>query len=230
MTISSPARSGAGGQLAPIPPRESGRPHARFLDLPFGQAILGFMLVAAWLVVFLAGLTIDSNPLRQQIVGDDLGATVASLFLVLVSYTATNSAILAVLSGMAGALAQSVIVAGPASDTLADSETVDAAIESLDPEAAASPHNGKRANVEARNPQPSPPHLKIRPDSLTAGAIKSFAVFLVYMSGVTVGASDAFGATTPDQYARVVGTTSLLAFIVGFDPKVFLKVLGRGRI
>src|SRR5688572_2980179 len=68
------------------------------------QAMIGFAIVVAWLFVFLAGMTIDSNPLRQGMLGgghESVLATLSSLGLILISYTATNAAILSILSGMA---------------------------------------------------------------------------------------------------------------------------------
>lgn len=64
-------------------------------------------------------------------------------------------------------------------------------------------------------------------DSLFIGALRSFAVYLLYLSGIYIGASDAFGQTTPGQYARVVATTSLIGFIVSYNPAVFQRLLER---
>jgi hypothetical protein len=62
---------------------------------------------------------------------------------------------------------------------------------------------------------------------VSAGTLRGFAVYMLYVSGVYIGASDAFSNTTPEQYARVVATTSLLAFVVSYNPEVFLRVLGK---
>lgn len=64
-------------------------------------------------------------------------------------------------------------------------------------------------------------------DALSAGALRSFAVFLLYISGVYVGASDAFVHTTAEQYARVIAATSLLTFVVSYNPAVFGRLLDR---
>ena len=71
--------------------------------------------------------------------------------------------------------------------------------------------------------------MRSQPDSpgktVVAGVLRSFVIFLVFISGVYIGASDAFGATTQEQYARVVATTCLLSFFVSFNPDYFSKVL-----
>ena len=61
--------------------------------------------------------------------------------------------------------------------------------------------------------------------ALVAGILRSFVIFLVFISGIYIGASDAFGQTSPQQYARVVATICLLSFLVSFNPKHFSKVL-----
>jgi len=59
-----------------------------------------------------------------------------------------------------------------------------------------------------------------------AGMLRSFVVYLLFASGVYIAASDAFANTTPEQYGRVVASTSLLAFVVSYKPPVFGRVLG----
>jgi hypothetical protein len=61
--------------------------------------------------------------------------------------------------------------------------------------------------------------------AVVAGVLRSFVIFLVFISGVYIGASDAFSATTQEQYARVVATTCLLSFFVSFNPKYFSLVV-----
>lgn len=61
-------------------------------------------------------------------------------------------------------------------------------------------------------------------EAVLGGVLRGFVIFLVFISGVYLGASDAFGSTTQEQYARVVATTCLLSFLVSFRPEYFSKV------
>ena len=47
--------------------------------------------------------------------------------------------------------------------------------------------------------------------------------FLIYVGFITANAP--FDAPTADQYVRFVGTLSLLAFVVGYDPTKFQDLL-----
>jgi hypothetical protein len=60
-----------------------------------------------------------------------------------------------------------------------------------------------------------------------SATLRGFVIYLCLIAGLYVAVDDPFKDSTPGQYARLAGTLSLLAFIVGFDPsriKTWLKM------
>lgn len=58
-----------------------------------------------------------------------------------------------------------------------------------------------------------------------AAGLRGFVVYLAFLAGVYVAAESPFANPTPEQYARLSGTISLFAFVVGFDPTVFGQLM-----
>ena len=83
----------------------------------------------------------------------------------------------------------------------------------------------KKVEDSAEGESPSVSLADTPGGAVVAGVLRSFVIFLVFISGVYIGASDAFSATTQDQYARVVATTCLLSFFVSFNPSYFALVV-----
>lgn len=83
----------------------------------------------------------------------------------------------------------------------------------------------KKTKEEAENRGPVSSLADTPGGAVVAGVLRSFVIFLVFISGVYIGASDAFSATTQEQYARVVATTCLLSFLVSFNPNYFSLVV-----
>jgi hypothetical protein len=70
--------------------------------------------------------------------------------------------------------------------------------------------------------------LAYRTEHPLASMLRSFAVFLVYIAGIAIGApggTEVFSKTGPDQYARVAALLSLTGFTVGFDPTLFSTLI-----
>ena len=155
------------------------------------RGLIGFVTVALWLSVFLAGLTINSLPYRTAITEGKFGLN--EFAITMATYTVTNAAILCLLSGVAGAMARATIQRYGAH------------------------RNGGQRNLPIAVPTVS--------EATFVGVLRSFVVYLIFISGVYIGANDAFGNTTPEQYARVVATTCLLAFLVSYNPALFRKVV-----
>jgi hypothetical protein len=55
--------------------------------------------------------------------------------------------------------------------------------------------------------------------------LRGFVVYIAFLAGVYVGTNAPFADPTQEQYARAAGTTSLLAFIVGYDPTIFRQLI-----
>jgi len=65
-----------------------------------------------------------------------------------------------------------------------------------------------------------------------ASAIRSFAVYLLYIAGISIvipGAGGGDGVTFSDssQYIRMAGLVSAVGFAVGYDPTIFVGLLAR---
>ncbi|MBI1852303.1 MAG: hypothetical protein HYR85_18325 [Planctomycetes bacterium] len=64
------------------------------------------------------------------------------------------------------------------------------------------------------------------PENTLPGAVlRAFFVYIAGLAGVFVMVKDPFGDTSPDQYGRVAGLFSVLAFVLGYDPSGFTKVM-----
>lgn len=63
--------------------------------------------------------------------------------------------------------------------------------------------------------------------SLAAPMLRGFCIFVSILAGVLVLTGDPFANTTPDQYLRLAGTGSLMAFAAGFNPRFVAHLLNR---
>ena len=60
-----------------------------------------------------------------------------------------------------------------------------------------------------------------------SATLRGFVIYLCLIAGLYAAVDDPFKDSTPGQYARLAGSLSLVAFIVGFDPsriKAWLKM------
>lgn len=60
-----------------------------------------------------------------------------------------------------------------------------------------------------------------------AATMRAFVIYLCLVTGLYAATNDPFKDSTPAQYARLAGSMSLVAFVVGFDPsriKVWLRM------
>ena len=75
------------------------------------QVILGIIIVVVWLIIFLSGVLINSEPYRNVITGQvqDLSVEPSlyeAWFVVIFSYTPSNLLMLCVFAGMIGAVSR----------------------------------------------------------------------------------------------------------------------------
>lgn len=63
-----------------------------------------------------------------------------------------------------------------------------------------------------------------RADICCEGILRSFLVYLAFLSGVFIAASNPFDYSQ-EQYARIAGIISMLSFIANYEPAVFKRVL-----
>lgn len=52
-------------------------------------------------------------------------------------------------------------------------------------------------------------------------------MYLALLAGLLLLTTQAITNATQDQYVQLAGTVSVLAFMVGYDPDVFRKIMGR---
>ena len=63
-----------------------------------------------------------------------------------------------------------------------------------------------------------------------SATMRGFVIYLCMVAGLYVVLDDPFKDSTPGQYARLAGSMSLVAFIVGFDPtriRVWLRMVDK---
>lgn len=158
--------------------------------------LCGTLAVLGWFVVFGLGLLVNSKPYRDAVATEFV---VGAFLFALMTYTPTNIALLCVLASFSGGSASRLIHTEPA-----------------DPRAARS-HTGSHG-VEADSEI-------YRRENPFSSMFRGFVVFIAFLAGVYVGSNAPFADTSPEQYARAAGTTSLLAFVVGYDPTLFEKLI-----
>lgn len=170
------------------------------------QMILSFLMILLWIVVFTAGLLINSGPYRNIISEQPTAtSTTASLVgaghttadvleawvVVLTCYTPINLIFLCMIAGLLGALARIAIL----------------------------------------HPDPKPdetiPEDKTNP--LLSGVFRGLFVYLLVVSGTLVINESPFTSPTQVQYARLAGVMSLTSFIMSYNPTTFLKFLAMGN-
>ena len=175
--------------------------------------VLGCVAVIAWVLIFAAGILIDSEPFRKRVVTNHLvtdaatGATPLSPAVEarldwsafgasVLFYTPLNAALLTLLAGFVG---------GCASRTTYGVQT---------------------SEIGSATDDRSRQHLLFLTERPSASMLRSFVVYLGLIAGLYIAGSNPFEVTTASQYVRFAGTASLLAFAVGYDPTRLQEFLG----
>ena len=173
----------------------------------------GLAAVVLWIALFGAALLIDSKPYRNRLSATpsvsgaatsgnpdvaqkfDWSAFAVSVLL----YTPLNAAILTLIAGFIGGCASNI--------TYGSGQSRASGHESKDQE--------DRTQIRQLFLTESP----------FASMLRSFMVYLGLIAGVYITTNDPFANPTADQYVRFAGTTSLLAFGVGYDPTKFQDLI-----
>lgn len=149
-------------------------------------------VVALWLLLFGMGIIVNSQPYKELV----LQRFEWSAFLMAIaSYTPTNTAVLAVVTGFVGGCGSLIFYGG------------------LNPAASEGMSESEQERMPARLEHPS------------SSAIRGFFGYLGIMAGAVVGSDQPFATTTPEQYWRLACSVSLLAFILGFDSTLFRSLV-----
>ncbi len=188
----------------------------------------GIIAILIWFALFAAGVTIDSSPYREALAaagtppagtegalaqGGDPGGTpertiklskLRAFLGVIAFYTPLNVALLTILAGLVGGCASRLTYA--------------------------------RAHGEIPQAGDAQQDLRtmFRIENPVASMLRSFLVYLAFLSGIFITTNDPFGSPTADQYVRLAGLLSFVSFVVGYDPTRFQEILslrpaGKGK-
>jgi uncharacterized membrane protein YhaH (DUF805 family) len=173
------------------------------------KVILGLISLVIWILLFGAGLSMNSRPYRDRLSPPEITSATAvasaaavpiapisnsidqvAFIMVIILFTPLNAALLTIVAGFIGGCASNITYS-----------QVQSAPQQEDAKAAA------RTLFRTENP--------------FASALRSFLVYLAFIAGVYITTNEPFQNTTPDQYVRFAGMISFLAFVVGYDPTKF---------
>jgi hypothetical protein len=85
--------------------------------------------------------------------------------------------------------------------------------------------SGEPSRTAARAAKTDPAVLSLRP--AVSAVTWGFFIYLFLISGTLLAVESPFANTTPDQYLRLAGTASLLAFVVGWQPEVLMRLVSQ---
>lgn len=75
------------------------------------------------------------------------------------------------------------------------------------------------SSMEEQDVQKLPPRrIAFMCENPLSATMRGFVIYLCLVAGLYVAMDDPFKDSTPGQYARLAGSLSLVAFIVGYDP------------
>lgn len=195
-----------------------------------GAAFGGSLVTALWIALFTVGLSVPSQPFRDGLLA--VGASTpppnaypvtgpaSALYALVVtcfSYTPTNLAILCCTASLVGCLGFSAMNRNGNSkhenaDTHEKGEGTDAHAAGKKPTAHAK-HNLAKGS------------LSLRP--AVSAVTWGFFIYLFLISGTLIAVENPFATTSPEQYLRLAGTASLLAFVVGWQPEVLMRLVAQ---
>jgi hypothetical protein len=171
-------------------------------------AIAGTLATGLWLGLFTIGLAVPTQPYRDRLMAMDpskagapaISEIFSSLIVVGFAYTPTNLALLCCAAALVGCLGRLATTNDAEARAIIDQERNGTA----KTEGAADEGGGTRVS-------PLAPAIT----AITWGLF----IYLIVVSGTVVVTGDPFKSTSPEQYLRLAGSASLLAFAVGWRPQ-----------
>jgi hypothetical protein len=183
-----------------------------------GDTLVGGASILAWLTVFALGMLLNSAPFREDVSpkppppgsSEEMRTTwlretanrplpIRSLALAALTFAPINIGLLAIIAGFAGGCASRIAVRRRQSNEgpVFEAET---------------DRDRKRLVFMTEHPIES--------------SLRSFVVYLGVLAGIVIAAGNgAFETDKPDQYVRLAGGISAIAFVVGYDPTRFRDFL-----
>jgi hypothetical protein len=159
-----------------------------------------------WLSLFSAVLLLDSKPYRDAI-GAAMKAsqpiTGMDLLLASLLFTPTNVTLLSVLAG----------VLGGCTSVLQDRHLLEHQLQ----QAQAGGDAARASRLERR--------IRFMGESPVVSMMRGFVVYLAIISGIFLVISNPFENPTMDQFIRLAGLFSVVAFTMGYDPTRFEELL-----
>lgn len=158
---------------------------------------IGIVSMLTWVGLFSAGLLIDSEPYREALRDNDVTGT--NLLLAALLYTPTSVALLSMLAGLLGGCASLMCDHKGLHEQIRNAEKED------------NLELAKRLSVRASYLSESP----------VSSMLRGFLVYLAIISGILLAISSPFEKTSADQFIRLAGLFSVIAFVMGYDPTRF---------
>lgn len=159
--------------------------------------MLGIASMLTWVALFSSGLLIKSAPYRDALLDGDV--TAHNLLLAALLYTPTNVALLSMLAGFMGGC----------SSLMYDHGDLEEQIKSAHAEG--NQQLARRLTLR----------LSYLSESPFSSMLRGFLVYLAIISGILLAISDPFKVTSADQFIRLAGLFSVIAFVMGYDPTRF---------
>lgn len=173
--------------------------------LSWSQKLIGLSAIIVWILVFTAGLLVNSEPYRNVVANHSYikmdsntinepnnpkSNIIKAWVVVILCYTPTNIIFLCMTGGLLGSLSRIAIL---------------------------------HASMEG---EPELPSDKTNP--LISGLFRGIFVYLLVTSGVLIISEAPFTNPSQIQYTRLAGFMSLLSFLLSYNPNRFRNFLKSG--
>jgi hypothetical protein len=156
--------------------------------------------IVAWIILFSAGLVVSSKPYLDQL---QQSFSFGGFFIAMLVYTPSNTALLSILSGFIGGCISRLIAVDEIKHKITQAE--------------ATSDSNRLFNLKRRE--------AFLTESPVMSMFRGFLTYVAVISGLLLLISNPFEVTSPQQYIRVAGLISGLAFIMGYDPTRFEELI-----
>lgn len=200
-------------------------------------AITGTIVTALWITLFTIGLTIPSQAYRDRLLhlADPAAASthgpsvVESIVVIAFAYTPTNLAMLCMVASLTGCLGHLATTNDAAAERARNRQLRITVVSQSQSDTVESPGPSTTAATAAETSTVRETYTQDTLVSPLAPAITAvtwgFFIYLVIVSGTVVLTGDPFKETSPEQYLRLAGSASLLAFAVGWQPQILAQLV-----